>query len=239
MFVLKESSRDRWLLGLVVLMSVIANLPESVSQHIAIDKKWLLIGLLIIVAVSLVRYVRTGLILVTAVLVLGANLPAELAEFFNIDAAVMLYTLAIMIAIPLANRYFKLPTGLEPKQVAKTAYGAKALFHAVLKGNVPVVQSLIDSGVNVNVRTVSGKTPLMASAFRGYTDISQLLISAGADIHSMDREGSTALTVAQNHGFSRIVALLKIANEKEREKAKEASIDVHSMGGSAKVAANG
>ncbi len=239
MFVLKESSRDRWLLGLVVLMSVVANLPDSMSDYIAIDKKWLVIGLLVIVAVSLVRYVRTGLILVTAVLVMGANLPAELAEYFNLDPAVMLYTLGIMIAIPLANRYFKLPTGLEPKQVAKTAYGAKALFHAVLKGNVPVVQSLIDSGVNVNVRTVSGKTPLMASAFRGYTDIAQLLISAGADIHSMDREGNTALTVAQNHGFSRIVALLKIANEKEREKAKEAPIDVRTMGGSAKVAANG
>jgi hypothetical protein len=219
-------------------MSVAANLPESMTQHFAIDKKWLLVGLMIIVAVSLVRYVRTGLIIITVVLVLGANLPVELAEYFNIDPAVMLYTLGIMIAIPLANRYFKLPTGLEPKQVAKTAYGAKALFHAVLKGNVPVVQSLIDSGVNVNVRTVSGKTPLMASAFRGYTDIAQLLISAGADIHSIDRDGNTALTVAQSHGFSRIVALLKIANEKEREKSKETPIDVRALGGSAKVAAN-
>jgi hypothetical protein len=237
--VLKESSRDRWLLGLVVLMSVAANLPENMTQYFAIDKKWLLVGLLVIVAVSLVRYLRTGLIMVTAVLVLGANLPAELAEYFNLDPTVMLYTLGIMIAIPLANRYFKLPTGLEPKQVAKTAYGAKALFHAVLKGNVPVVQSLIDSSVNVNVRTGSGKTPLMASAFRGYTDIAQLLISAGADIHSMDRDGNTALTVAQNHGFSRIVALLKIANEKEREKAKDATIDVRTMGGSAKIAASG
>ncbi len=226
MFVLKESSRDRWLLILVVLMSAAANLPESWTSDVSLDKKWLLVGLMLIIAVSLVRYVRTGLILVTAVLVLGANLPAELAGYFNIDPAVMLYTLGIMVAIPLANRYLKLPTGLEPKQVAKTAYGAKALFHAVLKGNVPVVQTLIDSGVNVNVRTVSGKTPLMAAAFRGYTDIAQLLISAGADIHSMDRDGSTALTVAQNHGYSRIVALLKIANEKEREKAREAPIDV-------------
>ena len=238
MFVLNESSRDRWLLGLVVLMSVGANLPESLTRHVDIDKSWLLVGLTVIVAVSLVRYVRTGLILVTAVLVVGANLPFELAERFNLDPAVMLYTLGIMIAVPLANRYLKLPTGLEPKQVAKTAYGAKALFHAVLKGNVPVVQSLIDSGVNVNIRTVSGKTPLMASAFRGYTDIAQLLISAGADIHLMDREGNTALTVAQNHGYSRIAALLKIANEKEREKAKEAAIEVQPMQRTAKAVVN-
>ncbi len=238
MFILKESSRDRWLLGLVVIMSVVANLPESMTQQFAFDRKWLLFGLTVIVAVSLVRYVRTGLILVTAALVFGANLPTELAIRFGIDPTVLLYTLGFMVAIPLANRYLKLPTGLEPKQVAKTAYGAKALFHAVLKGNVPVVQSLIDSGVNVNVRTVSGKTPLMAAAYRGYTDIAQLLISAGADLRSMDREGNTALTVAQGKGYSRIVALLKIANEKEREQEKQEELH-RQLEAKAGVAASG
>jgi len=63
--------------------------------------------------------------------------------------------------------------------------------------------------VNVNVRTVSGKTPLMAAAYKGYTDIVQILLDAGADVTVKDRSGDTAARMAARGGFSRTVDLLR------------------------------
>jgi ankyrin repeat protein len=77
--------------------------------------------------------------------------------------------LVAMIVISLSNRLLKLPTGLEKSGRSKTAHGAAALFTAILKGRIAVVQSLLNQGVNVNVRTISGKTPLMAAAYKGYS----------------------------------------------------------------------
>jgi hypothetical protein len=211
MFVLKESSRDVWLLGLVVLMSIAANLPDDFASRFSLDKRYLLLGLTMVLMFSLIRYVRAGLVLVTLVLVLGANLPAELASQFNIAQGVLTFTLIAMVALALANRIIKMPTGMEAKQVANSAYGAKALFSSVLKGNVNAVQTLIQSGVNVNCRTMSGKTPLMAAAYRGYPDIVQMLIAAGADVDMVDSAGNTAMSVGKRMGYSRVVTLLKIA----------------------------
>lgn len=214
MIVLRESPRDIWLVLLVVLISIAANLPDDWIGPLAVDKKYLLIGLTIVVAVSLIRYVRLGLVLVTATLVIGANLPRDLATRFGIDQMVLLITLLIMVAAAVVFRLLRLPTGMEPKYVAKTSHGAKALFAAVLKGNVSVVGQLIESGVNVNIRTVSGKTPLMAASYKGYSDIVQMLLEAGADPGVVDKNGNTALKVAQKMGFSRAVALLRMAGAK-------------------------
>lgn len=215
MFVLKESARDVWLLGMVVLMSIAANLPEDLASRFAVDKKYLLLGLTLVLMVSLIRYVRLGLVLVTFVLVLGANLPAELANQFNIDQSAMIFTLIAMVVLALANHIVKMPTGMESKQVVNSAYGAKALFSAVLKGSVNTVQRLIQSGVDVNVRTLSGKTPLMAAAYRGYPDIVQMLVAAGADVDAMDSSGNTAMSIGKRVGYSRVVMLLKIAGASE------------------------
>jgi hypothetical protein len=215
MFVIKESSRDKWLLGLVVLMSVAANLPDDVASRISVDKKYLLLGLTAVLMVSLVRYVRIGLVLVTLVLVVGANLPAELAKQFGIDQTVMTFTLVALVVIALANRIIKIPTGLDSTHMANSVYGAKALFNAVLKGSVTTVQQLIRSGASVNVRTVSGKTPLMAASYRGYPDIVQMLIAAGADVDAVDTKGNTALSIGRRMKYSRVVTLLKIAGARD------------------------
>jgi hypothetical protein len=215
MFVLKESARDVWLLGIVVLMSVAANLPEDFADRFSVDKKYLLLGLTAVLLVSLIRYLRLGLVLVTCVLVLGANLPAALAEQFNVEQGVLTFTLFAMVVVTLANRLIKMPTGMESKQVVNSAYGTKALFSAVLKGSVNTVQGLIQSGVDVNVRTLSGKTPLMAASYRGYSDIVQMLVAAGADVDAVDNGGHTAMSIGKRMGYSRVVTLLKIAGAGE------------------------
>ena len=213
MLILRQSKYDFVLLGLVVMLSIGANLPDDFAL---VDKRVLLGALVLIVGICLVRYVRISLVLVTAVLVVGANLPGGMAEEFGIDRSIFLLTLIVMVGATIYNHYAKkFPTGEEPEAVARSVHGAKALFNAVLKGNVKMVQALVKSGVNVNVRTLSGKTPLMAASYKGYADIVQMLLNAGAEPNARDAEGTTALHVARHRGYSRIVAYLKMAGAED------------------------
>ena len=209
MVILKESPRDWGLVAVVALLSVGANLPSEWIDILSIDRRYLLGGLIAVVGVALVRYLKFTLILVIVILAAGANVPADIAKEFGIDPQISLLGLVAMIVISLSNRLLKLPTGLEKSGRSKTAHGAAALFTAILKGRIAVVQSLLNQGVNVNVRTVSGKTPLMAAAYKGYSDIVQMLLDNGADVSSKDGRGDTAEKIAERGGYTRIVELLK------------------------------
>lgn len=208
MIVLKESSKDIWLLLLVVLLALAANLPEDVAVAYSIEKKYLMMALAGIIAVSILRYLRFTLVLMTVVLAVGANLPEELAARFNIDASIMFFTLLVMVVIAAVNRFLNVMPDKPPPRLQNSIHGARALIKAISTGNVQHVQRLIQAGVNVNVATLSGKTPLMLAAFTGYADIVQLLINAGAEIHARDREGNTAMSIADRKGFTRIKSLL-------------------------------
>lgn len=192
-----------------MLLSIGANLPDAWTDWISFDRRYLLGGLIAVVAVALVRYLKFTLILVIVALAAGANVPGDIAREFGIDPQISLLGLVAMIVISLSNRLLKLPTGLEKSGRSKTAHGAAALFTAILKGRIAVVQSLLNQGVNVNVRTVSGKTPLMAAAYKGYSDIVQMLLDNGADVTSTDGRGDTAEKVAERAGYSRIVEMLR------------------------------
>ena len=65
---LKEGSRDWWFVAAVVLLSVGANLPESITHQFSFDRRILLICLVAIVVVSLVKYLRLTLVIVTLAL---------------------------------------------------------------------------------------------------------------------------------------------------------------------------
>ena len=208
MIIFKETSKDIWLLVLVILMAVAANLPEDFASEYSIEKKYLLMALTAIIAVSILRYLRFTLLLMTVILAVGANLPAEMADRFNIDPSIMFFTLIVMVVVAAVNRFLKVIPEKNQKPLQGSIHGARALIKAISTGNVKNVQRLIQSGVNVNVATLSGKTPLMLAAFTGYADIVQLLISAGANIHARDRDGNTAISIAERKGFSRIKALL-------------------------------
>lgn len=209
MVILKESPRDWGLVAVVALLSIGANLPSEWIDVLSIDRRYLLGGLIAVIGVALVRYLKFTLILVIVILAAGANVPADIANEFGIDPQISLLGLVAMIVISLSNRLLKLPTGLEKSGRSKTAHGAAALFTAILKGRIAVVQSLLNQGVNVNVRTVSGKTPLMAAAYKGYSDIVQMLLDNGADVNAKDGRGDTAEKIAERGGYTRIVELLK------------------------------
>ncbi len=215
MVILKESPRDWGLVIVVVLLSIGANLPVEWTNLVNFDRRYLLLGLIAVVGVALVRYLKFTLILVIVALAAGANLPGDVAREFGFDPQIAMLGLVAMIVISLSNRVLKLPTGLEKSGRSKTAHGAAALFTAILKGRIAVVQSLLNQGVNVNVRTISGKTPLMAAAYKGYSDIVQMLLENGADVNAKDGRGDSAVKIAIRGGYTRIVELLKKGGAKE------------------------
>ncbi len=206
----KESTVSHW--GLVIgvaLLSVGANLPESIAQTWGVDRRALLGALVILVCVALIRYLKFTLVLVVAILSIGTNLPAEFAAQFGVDRQIMMFALIAMVVTSLASRFFKLPTGLDGPRVSTSRHGALALFNAIAKGQVGVTQSILKTGVNINVKTQNGTTPLMAAAQKGYADLAKILLDSGANATSKDHKGETALTIAAKSGFTRTVDLLK------------------------------
>jgi len=210
-YILRESSKDWIFVFIVALLALGANLPTEWVQIASVDQRYLLVGLMAIVGVSLVRYLKFSLILVVAILAMGANMPQELAARFGIDTNILLLALVAMIVMSLSNRLLKLPTGLEKKQGAKSTHGAAALFNAIVNGRLATVEALIAAGANVNVRTVNGTTPVMVAASKGYSDIVKALLDQGSDPSAKKSDGVTALAIAEHAGFNRTADLLRRA----------------------------
>jgi hypothetical protein len=198
----------------VALMSIGANLPPGMAESWGIDRRFLLGGLVALVAVALVRYLKFTLVLVVAILAVGANLPGDIAREFGVDRHIMMFALIAMVVISLASRFFKIPTGID-KPKSSSRHGAVALFNAVAKGQMSIAQSLLKTGVNVNVRTVDGTTPLMAAAKKGYSDLAKVLLDNGADATARDSKGNTALSIALSGGYTRTADLIKSVGGKE------------------------
>lgn len=211
MFILRESSKDWVLVIVVAVLALGANLPEKWADLISVDQRYLTVGLMAIVGVSLVRYLKFSLILIVAILAMGANMPAEIAKNFGIDTNILLLALVAMVVMSLSNRLLKLPTGLEKQQGAKSTHGAAALFNAIVNGRLATVDALIAAGANVNVRTVNGTTPLMVATSKGYSDIVKVLLDQGADPNAKKADGVSALAIAEHGGFSRTADVLRRA----------------------------
>lgn len=211
MFILRESSKDWVLVIVVAVLALGANLPEKWADLISVDQRYLTVGLMAIVGVSLVRYLKFSLILIVAILAVGANMPAEIAKNFGIDTNILLLALVAMVVMSLSNRLLKLPSGLEKQQGAKSTHGAAALFNAIVNGRLATVDALIAAGANVNVRTVNGTTPLMVATSKGYSDIVKVLLDQGADPNAKKADGVSALAIAEHGGFSRTADVLRRA----------------------------
>ena len=202
---------DFFVITMVALMSIGANLPDTVS--VALDKRYLMAGLIGIVAVSLVRYLKFTLVLVVAIMMIGANLPAKMAGELGINTNIMMLALIVMVLVSLGNRLFKIPTGIEQKKTS-SSHGASALFNAIAKGRMSTVRTLISQGVNANLTTKEGYTPLIFAASKGFGDMVQMLIEKGANVHAKDKSGKTALIYARTKGFNRVTEILQAAGAK-------------------------
>ena len=215
-------STDILVFIMVILMSIAANMPEEYT--VGIDRRYLIAGLIGIVGVSLIMYLKFLLVLSVVVLAVGANLPEQIASELHINTTVMLFALVVMVVVSFANHFFNLPTSGSAQQKAansasSNAHGGTALFGAIAKGRLPTVKALLTQGVSSNMKTKTGQTALMYAAYKGYGDIVQLLLDNGADLDAVDAKGKSALMFAQERGYTRVAELLKASSTQNKQRA--------------------
>lgn len=204
-------TKDLVLVVLVTLMSIAANAPDDWAAMVGVERKYLLIGLIAVVAVSLVRYLKFTLILVIGILAAGANLPAEIARELNVDAQIMLFALVAMVATSFVNFILKLPKGVKPIAQINSSHGARTLCQAAVKGHASMVYSLISAGINPNFPDENGNLPLVLAAGHGHALVVKLLIDNGANVAAKDKAGLSALDAATRGGFTQTALIVKNA----------------------------
>jgi uncharacterized protein len=85
------------------------------------------------------------------------------------------------------------------------------LFNAVKHNDIQSVQSLLKSGVEVNVLDEAGQTPLMWATERKNIGMAKLLIDKGANVNAVGlrvASGATALSLAAINGTAPLVRFL-------------------------------
>ncbi|XP_021459661.1 ankyrin repeat domain-containing protein 29 isoform X9 [Oncorhynchus mykiss] len=86
---------------------------------------------------------------------------------------------------------------------------ANAVFWAARKGNLALLQLLLNSGrVDADCRDSFGTTALMVASYSGHYDCARELIMQGTDINLQRETGSTALFFASQQGHNEVVKLL-------------------------------
>lgn len=83
--------------------------------------------------------------------------------------------------------------------IATPKHTKEHLFVAVASNNLALIQSLVDSGLDVNVRNINDSTPLHVAAANGYTACLSYLLSKSADINAAGYWKQTPLHVAVKH----------------------------------------
>lgn len=91
---------------------------------------------------------------------------------------------------------------LDPREVME-------MFHAVQAGKLNRVKTLIDAGINVNIRTnCCGHSLLIPAAGEGHMHIVEYLVNHGADVLAKSACGMTPLMAAAFNGHVDMIKYL-------------------------------
>lgn len=106
----------------------------------------------------------------------------------------------------------------------------ESIHIACLYGDLSKIKRLLESGVNINSKDFSNRTPLMYAAEDGAVDTIEYLIRNGANINDIDVRGDSALIIAlknNNVKASKLLiesgANLYIKNEDDKDALNIAS----------------
>jgi ankyrin repeat protein len=99
----------------------------------------------------------------------------------------------------------------DPKRVTATD-GRQTLLHiAAARGNLKLVQALVEKGADLEAEGWSKFTPLHAAASAGHTEVVKVLIGRGANVHAEGEGNQSILYSAALGGHADIVRLLLAA----------------------------
>jgi ankyrin repeat protein len=84
----------------------------------------------------------------------------------------------------------------------------EVLIHAARKGDVPVMEELLQRGVDLNCKDAKGYTPLIIACYNNQPEAVSFLLDKGADINGADFGGNTALMGVCFKGYPDIAQIL-------------------------------
>ncbi len=103
-----------------------------------------------------------------------------------------------------------LPNGKQLAPRSREEINAAALFNAIEKGRVPIIKSMIKTGVaQMAAHTSHGLSPLMAAARVGNAEIVALMLEHGCNPWRKDPDGNTALDMAVANGRGACIDILQ------------------------------
>lgn len=204
---LEMNLKDMAMLGIVVLLSVTANLPDSlIGQYV--NRDILLTALAAVVIIALFRYLRWMLFLMVAVLAIGANIPEQMASVLNIDPVIMVVTLVVLVLISILNHLFKLlPADKKESRRIDNSQSRHAVLEAIKSGSTSKLQHLLNMHVEINFLQ-DGTSPAHLVAEQGNNEMMQVLLNHEVNLNVVNRDGLTPLEVAMAFGFKQTVELL-------------------------------
>jgi uncharacterized protein len=212
-FLTKLRVRDLILVGIIVILAVVVNLPqEYVEEVLGVSRGTLVAVLGIAVIAGLFVALKFGLFVVVVLLIAGANMPEQIAEGLSISRIPIVLALVALVGVGLINAVVKmLPTGLEAKPRERSPEGVRALFYAIEKGNLVYAQKVLSMNFDPNLQHDNGYTPLAYAAMKGNAQMIELLLRNGADPALVTKEGDTPVELALRMGHGEVADLLKKA----------------------------
>ena len=103
-----------------------------------------------------------------------------------------------------------LPNGKQLAPRSKEEINAAALFNAIEKGRIPLIKSMIKTGIaKMAAQTSNGMSPLMAAAKVGNVEIVTLMLEHGCNPWRKSPDGHTALDIATAEGHDSCIQILR------------------------------
>lgn len=219
-------SSEVWLLLIVSLMALTANLPEQMLGN-AVDRNMLLIMLVVTVFISLFRYLKLMLFLTVSVLAIGANLPDQLAAQLGLSPTAMIVASGVLVVVALMYKLYQqwkpasktsdehefestMEVPVAVSHLRDTIDSRHSVISAILNGDFAALHQLLMSEVEVNF-SQDGQIPIFLAIQKGNIDIVMLLLIHGAKLRITNQIGLTPTDLALKLRFARIAKILHYA----------------------------